>query len=132
MTAFGPSRRLTAVAGALLMATGVVIGAFGAHWLANLLTPERLSTLRTAVDYQFLNGLGLLLVAALDRDQRPLSLPAALLLAGALLFCGALYALVATDVGLFGRRGADDRGLADAGAAGQSRPGRRPLLTIWR
>ena len=102
MTAFGPSRRLTAVAGALLMATGVVIGAFGAHWLANLLTPERLSTLRTAVDYQFLNGLGLLLVAALDRDQRPLSLPAALLLAGALLFCGALYALVATDVGLFG------------------------------
>ena len=81
--------------GALLMALGIVFGAFGAHGLKDTLTPESMAVFKTGVLYQMLNALGLLLVGALDVFQpetRSKRFPcAAFLTAGIVLFSGSLY-----------------------------------------
>lgn len=94
--------RWIAVAGALLTGTAVALGAFGAHLLADRISEARQGTYDTAVLYQFVHGLGLLAIAALDSAGGRLRLPAALLLGGVATFSGSLYLLVATDVALFG------------------------------
>lgn len=85
----------TAVAGALLLAVGVGLGAFGAHGLKETLTPERLATFETAVRYQLFQGLGLLLLAAMARSGKPAPHAQAAVLAGTIIFSGSLYLLVA-------------------------------------
>ena len=92
------------VAGAVLLALGTAIGAFGAHVLKPRLAPERFDILQTAVLYQFINALGLLILGALatQRADRGLRLAANLLLAGVLLFCGSLYLLLAGAPRLLG------------------------------
>jgi uncharacterized membrane protein YgdD (TMEM256/DUF423 family) len=94
--------RSVAVAAALLGATGVALGAFGAHALADVLRPERLVTFETAVRYQLLHAVALLGLAALAERRPALGRAGALLMAGTILFAGSLYALVATDVAAFG------------------------------
>ena len=93
--------RLLAIA-ALWGALGVALGAFGAHALEGALRPERLATFETAVRYQLLHALAAA-VAALAAERAPASRHAAtLLLVGSAVFSGSLYALVASDLGLFG------------------------------
>lgn len=104
---WGISAHTAAACGALLLAAGVGIGAFGTHTLSQTLTSARLDTLDTAVRYQFIGGLGLLLVAALTLARgaagaRPMRVGAALLLSGTLVFCGTLYGLVAGGPGWLG------------------------------
>ena len=81
--------------GALLAAMAVACGAFGAHGLQARLSPNALATWQTAVDYQFIHALGLLLLGAMDeRLKPPWSAAAALsFITGTILFCGSLYAL---------------------------------------
>jgi uncharacterized membrane protein YgdD (TMEM256/DUF423 family) len=92
----GEGRR-AAVSGAVLMALATAAGALGAHALKGVLTPDRYAVLQTAVLYQFLNALGLLLLGVLLALQgsRLLRAAADLLLAGVLLFSGSLYLLLA-------------------------------------
>ncbi len=90
------------VVGAVLAAIAVALGAFASHTLRDTLSEARFATFGTGVQYQFLHGLGLLAVAALDRGSGRLRVSASLLLAGALVFCGSLYLLVATGIGAFG------------------------------
>lgn len=95
------SRHIFAL-GALLAALTVAAGAFGAHGLKNLLTPEQLAVFETAVRYQGMHAFGLL-AASWAAERWPGRLPVwatGLLLAGILLFCGSLYTIV-----LFGVRG---------------------------
>lgn len=94
--------RTLLVAAALLGATGVALGAFGAHALAATLPPERASTFETAVRYQLLHALALLALVAVARDRPPVARAGAVLLVGTVVFSGSLYALVATDVARFG------------------------------
>ena len=91
------SARTLRVAGALLLAIGTVVGAFGAHALKSRLSADRYEVLQTAVHYQFVNALGLLLVGiAAERVAAPLLRTAGtLLLAGVLLFSGSLYLILA-------------------------------------
>ncbi|NUQ16089.1 MAG: DUF423 domain-containing protein [Flavobacteriales bacterium] len=86
--------------GAIVLATAVALGAFGAHALRARLAPEALAQWRTGVEYQFYHGLGMLLLAALHQrlPERPLRLALALLLAGVLAFCGSLYLLATRDI----------------------------------
>ncbi|MBL7938631.1 MAG: DUF423 domain-containing protein [Flavobacteriales bacterium] len=86
-------RSLALGAGVLLV--GVACGAFGAHALKVRLSPEALAQWKTAVDYQFYHGLGLVLLAALDSR-----VPTAagnwvrrLFIGGVFLFCGSIYLL---------------------------------------
>ncbi len=84
------------VAGALLAATGVALGAFGAHALRSALDPVRLGWWNVAVQYQMWHAIGLVAVAALPLQRT--GLPAALLIGGTLIFSGSLYAMALTNV----------------------------------
>lgn len=97
----GRRSRAWTTAAALLLALAVALGAFGAHALEGRVTPSRLATFETAVRYQALHGLGLLAIVGLRRDAA-LRAAAPLVAAGTVLFCGSLYALVATDAGAWG------------------------------
>jgi uncharacterized membrane protein YgdD (TMEM256/DUF423 family) len=91
------SARRAQVGAALLLASATAIGAVGAHALKARLTPADFEVLQTAVQYQFIHALGLLLLGALAarNPQRALHVAADLLLAGVLLFSGSLYLLLA-------------------------------------
>ena len=83
----------------------VALGAFAAHGLEQSLSAKALSTMRTAVLYQFLHTLLLLGIVALpDKllNQKLQNRAAQLLLAGIVLFSGSLYLLVFTGFSALG------------------------------
>lgn len=81
-------------AAALLGASGVALGAFGAHGLRERLTPERLESWETAVLYHLLHAVALLSLALFERATgRGIALPAGLWTAGVVLFSGSIYLL---------------------------------------
>jgi uncharacterized membrane protein YgdD (TMEM256/DUF423 family) len=96
-------RRVFAVAAALA-GLGVAIGAFGAHGLKAVVSPEMLAVFETGVRYQMYHGLGLLALAwAIGRwPERRLATAAWLLLAGTAVFSGSLYILVLSGLRWFG------------------------------
>jgi uncharacterized membrane protein YgdD (TMEM256/DUF423 family) len=91
------------VAGALLAAAGVGLGAFGAHGLDKALTQmgrdanlaQRMAWFETGVRYHMYHALGLLAVAAIAGRAPTGGLRAAavLFVVGILLFSGSLYAM---------------------------------------
>lgn len=89
------------VIGAVAMALGVVLGAFGAHGLKARLTPDLLAVYQTGVEYHLYHALGLILVGILV-VQFPhisgLKVGCWLLLAGILVFSGSLYVLAISGV----------------------------------
>ena len=93
-----PQRLFTT--GALLCALGVIAGAFGAHALRGRLEPRDLEIYEVAVRYQMIAGFGLF-AAAFAEDRWPGAWPrraGALLLLGAVVFSGSLYALVLSGI----------------------------------
>ena len=87
--------RFAAIAGALLAATGVALGAFGAHGLKALLSAEALGWWQSAVEYQMWHAIGLLAVGI--ARSVPARGPAWLLAAGTTIFSGSLYAMALSD-----------------------------------
>jgi uncharacterized membrane protein YgdD (TMEM256/DUF423 family) len=80
--------------GALLMAGGISLGAFGAHGLKDTLDPARMELFKTAVFYHLINALGLVLVGtlSLQSPSRSRLFPSgSFLTAGIVLFSGSLY-----------------------------------------
>ena len=90
----GGGRRGILVAGALLAAMGIVLGAFGTHGLRDALGERQLGWWETAVQYQMWQAVGLIALGALPRR---LGIPAAMIGGGALIFSGSLYAMALTD-----------------------------------
>ena len=84
------------LASAILAATGVALGAFGAHALRHQLGPQRFGWWQTAVDYQMWHAIGLVALAALPLP-RP-KLPATLIAVGTIIFSASLYAMALTDL----------------------------------
>lgn len=85
--------RTALVLGSLFAGLGVVLGAFGAHGLKNVLEPEQLQVFETAVRYQMyhafallITGLGYQLLSA-----RVLRLAFLCFIIGIFLFSGSLY-----------------------------------------
>lgn len=94
-------RHLLLGTGALALA--VLIGAFGAHGLKNMVTPERLVTFETGVRYHFYHGFALVLLGLIQLHF-PLgkaSLPGAAFLTGILLFSFNCYLYVLTEMKVF-------------------------------
>ena len=58
-----PQVKNNLVVAAAALALAVLIGAFGAHGLKNMVTPEQLVTFETGVRYHFYHGFGLVMVA---------------------------------------------------------------------
>jgi uncharacterized membrane protein YgdD (TMEM256/DUF423 family) len=79
--------------GALFGALTVLLGAFGAHALAERLGERELELWRTAVLYQGLHALALCALGLLRSEGRAARLSAAGFAVGTLLFSGSLYAL---------------------------------------
>ncbi len=76
-------------------ATGVALGAFGAHALRPRLPVEKLASWDTAVEYQLFHSVVLLALALYGAySTRPVTLPSALFSVGILLFSGSIYLLV--------------------------------------
>ena len=88
---------------ALLLASAVALGAFGAHALEEVLTAERIKTWETAVFYHTWNTLGVMLIAIVQQQfNKAFKTATTLLLFGVLIFSGSLYTLCLSDVGIFG------------------------------
>jgi uncharacterized membrane protein YgdD (TMEM256/DUF423 family) len=87
------ARNILITAG-ILLALGTVLGAVGTHALRARLTPDQLAVFETGVRYHFYNALGLLGIGVLAVSVNPplLRWAAALIVAGIVLFSGALYA----------------------------------------
>jgi uncharacterized membrane protein YgdD (TMEM256/DUF423 family) len=80
---------------ALSGAIAVGLGAFGSHGLRHIVSPESLGVWKTAVEYQFIHTLALLLVA-LYPNNRAFSVTFWLWVLGMVLFSGSLYVMVIT------------------------------------
>ncbi|HIE87403.1 MAG TPA: DUF423 domain-containing protein [Pseudomonadales bacterium] len=86
-----------AFAGAL----GVVLGAFGAHALRGSIEPRLIETFQTAVQYQLIHALALLLVSLTMGwlgQSLSFEISAYAFMAGIILFSGSLYGLVLTEM----------------------------------
>lgn len=85
---------------ALSAFVSVAAGAFGAHSLSGVLSPDRLDVFETAARYQMYHALALLVVGWLaDRTpSRALHVAGWLFVAGTLLFSGSLYLLTLSGV----------------------------------
>lgn len=96
--------RLLFIIGSLTALTGVAAGAFGAHTLKDLLTPDRLEVFHTAARYQMYHAFALFVTGwAIDKYQQNDFIKAGWsFLAGLALFCGSLYLLVMTGLGWLG------------------------------
>ncbi len=82
--------------GALSALIGVGMGAFGAHGLKTIISPEMLTVYQTGVTYQMYHALGLIGVALIHRqapDSKLLHWAGWLMFSGIVLFSGSLYAL---------------------------------------
>lgn len=92
--------------GAVIMALGVIFGAFGAHALRDQLDAYRMSVYEKAVFYHFVQGLGFLMVSFLPKtgtfSEYATSWVCGLLLVGLVIFCGSLYLLALTGNRMLG------------------------------
>jgi uncharacterized membrane protein YgdD (TMEM256/DUF423 family) len=92
----------------MLGALTVIMGAFGAHKLKELIGPEILSSYQTGVTYQFYHTFALLAVGILYKryQNQWMEWAGRLFLLGMILFCGSLYLLTALqatkEIGLEG------------------------------
>ena len=93
MSALTPTSILRVAA--LSAALAVILGALGAHALAERLPPESLVSFVTGVRYHFWHTLALLLLVAVKDHLSPAGFrhTAVLFIAGTLLFSGSIYAL---------------------------------------
>ena len=95
------------IAGGVLGSTGIILGAFGAHYLKTIFTPELLNSFETGVRYQFYHAFALIALGLYARyfDQS-LNLAFWLMLLGVIFFSGSIYVLCFLkangDVGLRG------------------------------
>jgi uncharacterized membrane protein YgdD (TMEM256/DUF423 family) len=87
--------------GCFFAALGVAAGAFGAHGLKNILSPDMLAVYETAVRYQMYHSFGLIAVGVLAKLHGEASrtvIAGWCFVAGILLFSGSLYALTLADM----------------------------------
>jgi uncharacterized membrane protein YgdD (TMEM256/DUF423 family) len=89
-----------------MLALAVVIGAFGAHGLRDILDPYSLSVYQTGVSYHFYHALGMLAIPLLAKSGLVTEVSAKwahrLLLLGIVFFSGSLYALALTGTTILG------------------------------
>jgi uncharacterized membrane protein YgdD (TMEM256/DUF423 family) len=97
-TGLEPFARRCIAFGAAFMLAGVILGAFGTHLLEARLTARQFSSYQTAVLYQLMHALGLVvvgLVAQAAGTARPLRWSARLMLFGIVCFPGSIYLMTA-------------------------------------
>jgi len=93
-------QRNFAAIGAVLGFLSVALGAFGAHALKKVLSPDMLAVYHTGVEYQMAHSLALLLVslATVHVPSKLLTYAGWLFVTGIILFSGSLYLLAVTGI----------------------------------
>lgn len=88
------------VYGSLLLALGVIIGAFGAHGLEKMVEASKLATFETGVRYHFYHAFAILLasIIALVKPQMNIAKPILFFSIGILLFSFGCYSYVVTGI----------------------------------
>lgn len=83
------------IIGIVLAGLSVVLGAFGAHGLKQIVPPETVATYQTGVQYQMYHAFALILVGILFErfPNNFVSLAGMFFIAGIVLFSGSLYLL---------------------------------------
>jgi uncharacterized membrane protein YgdD (TMEM256/DUF423 family) len=97
-------QKIFIITGSLLGAAAVMIGAFGAHILRNMLEASgRTETFETAVKYQFYHAIALVVIGVLmfHVNHRWLSYSGYSFFFGVLIFSGSLYLLCFTGITKF-------------------------------
>lgn len=100
--------RFFGISGALLAMLAVGMGAFAAHGLKSILEPSAIQTIKTAVLYQFIHSLSILLIISLAVTRHFRHLVSILIksagamLIGTVLFSGSLYCIALTQIKWFG------------------------------
>ncbi len=86
--------------GAVVLALGVALGAFGAHGLASILSEDQLATFNTGIRYHFYHGFGMLIIGILLQLNFNTQLRWAgwAFLIGIFLFSGSIYVLACRDL----------------------------------
>ena len=97
------------ITGALFSLTSVVLGAFAAHGLKNILPEVSITVFQTATQYQMFHGIALILcgIFSLQLQQTKtntywLNVAAVCFLSGILFFSGSLYGLALSGPGWLG------------------------------
>ena len=82
-------------AAAIFACLSVIIGAFGAHYFKTILSPESLNSIHTAVNYQMIHSIAIIVVGLLYSHYRVMRIVLAgyFLIAGIMLFSGSIYVL---------------------------------------
>lgn len=95
-----PMAKKALFTGTIFLALAVLIGAFGAHGLKSMVTPERLITFETGVRYHFYHGFALVLLGLFAQLFKEVKIGVALhsFLAGILIFSFNCYLYVLTDI----------------------------------
>jgi uncharacterized membrane protein YgdD (TMEM256/DUF423 family) len=79
--------------GIVMAGTAVILGAFGAHGLKKMITPEQLEVFKTGVQYQFYHAIGMILVGIIGQqtDHTFIKRAAWMFFFGIIGFSGSLY-----------------------------------------
>jgi uncharacterized membrane protein YgdD (TMEM256/DUF423 family) len=90
--------------GAIFMALAVLAGAFGAHALKTILSPEMLAVYKTGVEYQFYHALGLLIIGltGFQVKSKFIGWSGIFIVCGIILFSGSLYVLALSGIKAIG------------------------------
>jgi uncharacterized membrane protein YgdD (TMEM256/DUF423 family) len=87
-------QRKILIQGLIIAMLSVIFGAFGAHAIKNLVTPDKVSLFETGVRYQFMHAIALIILS----QQKGVKWAANFFLLGILFFCGSLYLLTFQSV----------------------------------
>lgn len=83
------------ITGAFFMLTAVMLGAFGAHGLKEIVSPENIITFKTGVFYQFVHALSILILVLMSQVFKISQLKYSIwfFTVGIIFFSGSLYLL---------------------------------------
>ena len=92
-------QKIYLIIGTLLAGLAVALGAFGAHGLKKIVSPENVATYQTGVQYQMYHALALILLGILSERiyNGFVSYAGVLFVAGVILFSGSLYLIVSMN-----------------------------------
>jgi uncharacterized membrane protein YgdD (TMEM256/DUF423 family) len=89
-------QKIFLIIGTVLAGLAVVLGAFGAHGLQKIVSPDRVAIYQTGVQYQMYHALALILTGLLSERifSSFLSYAGVMFVTGVILFSGSLYLIV--------------------------------------
>ena len=98
-----PEAKKSLIIGTALLAIAVLIGAFGAHGLKNLVEADKLVTFETGVRYHFYHGFGIIILGLIQQNFPTLKLNTSMwaFLVGTILFSFNCYFYVLTGAKIF-------------------------------